>query len=87
MSSPERLNVLLSRARNSLIMIGNSDTFTNARRGSEIWRTLLDLLRQGGHVYDGFPAVCVNHPARKIIVKEGSQFTKLCPSGGCDLNW
>lgn len=30
MMAPERLNVLLSRARNGLIMIGNSNTFTKS---------------------------------------------------------
>ncbi|KAG5647446.1 hypothetical protein DXG03_009376 [Asterophora parasitica] len=32
MFSPERLNVLLSRARNALIMIGNAKTFINSRK-------------------------------------------------------
>ena len=33
MFSPERLNVLLQRARNALIMVGNAKTFMNPRKG------------------------------------------------------
>ncbi|KAG9689169.1 P-loop containing nucleoside triphosphate hydrolase protein, partial [Aureobasidium melanogenum] len=35
LSSPERLNVLLSRARNALILIGNAATFKSAHTGQE----------------------------------------------------
>ena len=38
MSSPERLNVLLSRARTGLIIIGDSETFLKSRGGKEIWK-------------------------------------------------
>ncbi|KAI1989899.1 hypothetical protein LOZ53_003465 [Ophidiomyces ophidiicola] len=34
MASPERVNVLLSRARNALILIGNAKTFLGGRRGN-----------------------------------------------------
>ena len=37
MSSPERLNVLLSCARMGLIIIGNSETFLKSRSGRELW--------------------------------------------------
>lgn len=55
MFSPERLNVLLSRPRNAFIMIGNSDTFLNSRKGKELWTKYFGLLRSGGHVHDGLP--------------------------------
>lgn len=47
MGAPERLNVLLSRARDALIMIGNAETFLNARKGKDIWVRFFDLLRRG----------------------------------------
>ncbi|KAH0835059.1 hypothetical protein FOPE_03825 [Fonsecaea pedrosoi] len=34
--SPERVNVLLSRARNALIIIGNSETFLGSAKGGEL---------------------------------------------------
>jgi hypothetical protein len=56
MCSPERLNVLLSRARNAMIMLGNAETFKNARKGADQWCKLFSLL--GHHVYKGFPIKC-----------------------------
>ena len=64
MFSPQRLNVLLSRARNALIMIGNATTFMKARKGKELWNTLFGLLNEGGHMYDGLPVKCDRHPNR-----------------------
>ncbi|KAH7929198.1 P-loop containing nucleoside triphosphate hydrolase protein [Leucogyrophana mollusca] len=83
MSSPERANVLLSRARDGLILIGNAPTFFNARKGNELWGTLLGLLKDGGHIYDGFPIKCERHPHRKAILKQAIDFDVQCPDGGC----
>lgn len=87
MFSPERLNVLLSRARNSLIMIGNANTFTNSRKGKDLWTRLLKLLRDGGHVYDGLPVVCTQHPDRTALLKLPVDFNTLTPDGGCNQPW
>lgn len=87
MSSPERLNVLLSRARNALIMIGNANTFTNSRKGKDLWGKLLELLRTGGHVYDGFPAICGQHANRSTLLKTPADFNSECPDGGCNSPW
>ncbi|KAF8523920.1 P-loop containing nucleoside triphosphate hydrolase protein [Hysterangium stoloniferum] len=83
MSSRERLTVLLSRARNALIMIGNSQTFIRSRKGGEIWKLLFDILRKNGHIYDGFPTRCERHPQRVSLLKSPDQFDKECPNGGC----
>ncbi|KAG7098433.1 hypothetical protein E1B28_000385 [Marasmius oreades] len=83
MSSPERLNVLLSRARNALILIGNSDTFTKSRKGGELWTRLLDMLKSRGHVYDGLPVKCERHPDRKATLREPADFENETPDGGC----
>lgn len=86
MTSPERLNVLLSRARNGLIIIGNSSTFLEARkqRGRELWAKFFDLLKQGGHIYHGFPVKCERHADRTALITAADQFEKICPDGGCD---
>ncbi|KAK1223907.1 hypothetical protein PQX77_013213 [Marasmius sp. AFHP31] len=83
MSSPERLNVLLSRARNALILIGNSDTFTNSRQGGVLWTRLLDMLKAKGHVYDGLPIKCERHPDRTALLKTTEDFENEAPDGGC----
>lgn len=87
MSSPERLNVLLSRARDSLIIIGNSNTFLNARKGSELWNNFFNLIKRGGHIYDGFPVRCERHMDRTALLSKPTDFDAECPDGGCKEAW
>ncbi|KAF2085428.1 P-loop containing nucleoside triphosphate hydrolase protein [Saccharata proteae CBS 121410] len=83
MSSPERLNVALSRARNALIMIGNPQTFLESRKGRDLWKKFINLLEDGGCVHAGFPIKCEQHPDRTAIVTKPAQFDTDCPDGGC----
>ncbi|KAK0201022.1 P-loop containing nucleoside triphosphate hydrolase protein [Desarmillaria ectypa] len=87
MSAPERVNVLLSRARDGLIMIGNSDTFTQARKGKAVWQQLFAMLRDRGHMYDGLPVKCEQHPYWTALISTELQFEKDCPNGGCLEPW
>jgi len=87
MFSPERLNVLLSRARNALIMIGNMKTFSNARKGKDLWKTLFGLLRENGHIYEGLPVKCERHQDRTNLLKLPIEFDEECPDGGCKEPW
>lgn len=87
MAAPERLNVLLSRARNALILIGNSQTFIHARNGKEVWRKFLDHLTENGHVYEGFPVRCEKHHDRTGLLSSPEEFEIHCPDGGCKEPW
>jgi AAA domain len=87
MAAPERLNVLLSRARDGLIMIGNSETFMNARKGREVWRKLFDHLKENDHIYEGFPVKCEKHPNRTALLSSPEDFELECPDGGCKEPW
>ncbi|KAG1880008.1 AAA domain-containing protein [Suillus subluteus] len=87
MNSPEHLNVLISRARDGLILIGNSQTFINARRDKELWGKFFELVKQGNYMYEGFPIKCERHPHRKVLIKSASEFDTLCPNGGCTEIW
>ena len=87
MAHPERLNVLLSRARDALLMIGDAETFLNARKGKEIWIQFFDLLRHRGNIYDGFPVKCERHPDRTSILRRAEDFEEECPDGGCKEPW
>jgi hypothetical protein len=87
MYSPERLNVLLSRAREALIMIGNADNFMHARKGADLWQRLFSLLKQGRHIYNGFPVRCERHKDRTAILKQPVDFDTECPDGGCKYPW
>lgn len=83
MIAPERLNVLLSRARKALIIIGNSGTFLASRRGADTWRPFFGLLQEHNDIHDGLPVKCEQHPDRQNILKGPSEFDQLCPDGGC----
>lgn len=87
MASSERLNVLLSRARNALIMIGNAETFINARKGKDIWVKFFDLMKREQHVFDGFPVKCERHPERMCLLSRAVDFEEECPDGGCKEPW
>ena len=69
MSSPERLNVLISRARNGLILVGNSSTFERSRKGGQLWSQFFDLLRSGGYIYKGLPISARGIPV--VYVRSG----------------
>jgi hypothetical protein len=69
MAAPERVNVPLSRARNVLIMVGNSKTFISSRKGEKCWRPLIDQLKTNRHIYDGLPVKCEQHPQTTAILK------------------
>ncbi|KAJ9255512.1 hypothetical protein DTO212C5_9142 [Paecilomyces variotii] len=83
MAAPQRLNVLLSRARDVLIMVGNANTFTSNRRGQKFWGPFLDQLKSNGHLYDGLPVKCEQHPQKTAILKTKDDFETECPDGGC----
>lgn len=87
MSAPQRVNVMLSRARDALIMIGNAETFMNSRKGKEVWVPFMNQLKQEGHVFDGFPVKCERHPAREQILCTPEAFDIECPDGGCSEPW
>ena len=87
MASPQRVNVLLSRARDALIMIGNSDTFLKSRAGLEVWGKLLSKLKQDGNIYDGLPVMCERHPDRTAVLKVPGDFNLKSPDGGCTESW
>jgi hypothetical protein len=87
MASPQRVNVLLSRARNALIMIGNADTFMVSHKGQDVWVPLMEQLKNNGHVYDGFPVLCEQHSDKKAILKTKDDFELVCPDGGCSELW
>ncbi|OQE43716.1 hypothetical protein PENCOP_c003G04699 [Penicillium coprophilum] len=83
MAAPERLNVLLSRARNVLILVGNSETFVSSRKGQKHWIPFIDQLKSEGHLYDGLPVHCEQHPQTNAILRTVDDFARECPDGGC----
>jgi len=86
MASPERLNVLLSRARRCLITVGNTETFLASRKGVSTWKPFLQKLSENDEIFNGLPAKCQRHPERQVVLKQPADFDLLCPAGGCSAD-
>lgn len=87
MSAPQRVNVMLFRARNALIVFGNPDMFVQSRKGRDVWIPLMDELRRAGHIYNGVPVKCERHPDKLALLTEKEHFGTICPDGGCSEPW
>ena len=87
MAAPERLNVLLSRARIALIMIGNMSTFLRSQKGKEAWVPFFEYLSETRHLYDGLPVKCERHQQKKVLLQTTEDFDMKCPDGGCADPW
>ncbi|KAI8713538.1 hypothetical protein NCS52_01298500 [Fusarium sp. LHS14.1] len=79
----ERLVVLLSRARNGLIIFGNMDTFMKSKKGGEMWIEYFDALKENECLFDGVPVFCERHPETSMLLKSPADFDAMCPDGGC----
>ena len=82
---PERINVLLSRARHGLILIGSASTLRNAKSAEarRHWGKVLGLLEQRSSVLTGFPAQCQMH-GTVTMLDSPEAFEKHAPQGGCN---
>ncbi|KAA8492707.1 NFX1-type zinc finger-containing protein 1 [Porphyridium purpureum] len=86
LSEPERVNVLLSRARDGLIIFGSARTLRNAYNtyGRQIWTNLLDRMQQEKQILRCFPARCQEHGIRPDVpLLSRAAFDHWCPAGGC----
>ncbi|KAL1838403.1 hypothetical protein VTJ49DRAFT_2687 [Mycothermus thermophilus] len=83
MAAPERVNVLITRARDGIILIGNMATFLKSKKGRTTWYPFFDLLKEKGHLYDGLPVHCEKHRDRTALLKEPNDFARFAPDGGC----
>ncbi|KAJ6020903.1 hypothetical protein N7540_006407 [Penicillium herquei] len=79
--TPNRINVLLSRAKHGMYIIGNSETSRNV----EMWGKVLDMLEQDRNLGPHLELTCPRHPDTPIEVKEPEHFEQFSPEGGCSL--
>jgi hypothetical protein len=77
-----RSNVLLSRAREGMYLIGNSKLMES--KSKDMWAPVVNILRERDQVGPGLPIVCKHHPDCKNVITEPEQFEEVCsPNGGC----
>ena len=87
LSSVERVNVMLTRARLGMYIIGNMKSFVNCRssRGRELWKKIEGIFESPPRqLIRHFPVKCKNHGTTcNITVPE--DFASKTPDGGCSL--
>ena len=84
----ERVNVMLSRARHGMILLGNSTTLLNAKDqgGRTLWTKLIEMFKAKGQFFQGFPIYCQQHPTATRLVNTPQMFEQMTPEGGCNLD-
>jgi AAA domain len=94
-----RVNVLISRARDCLILVGNADCLRAGSEGTRTWATVLQGpapppdkrgasaasdARAGLPVLWGLPACCERH-GTEVTLECPKDFQKFAPAGGCTV--
>lgn len=82
LSTPNRINVLLSRAKHGMYLIGNSDTYGHV----PMWSQVLGILRDGGNLGSELELQCPRHPQARIAVSRPDHFLQFSPEGGCSIS-
>ena len=76
-----RINVLLSRARHGMYIIGNKETSRHVR----MWADVVEMLEETGNIGPRLPLCCPRHPEIPIEAATPDDFQTLAPEGGCNL--
>ncbi|KAJ0277917.1 hypothetical protein CBS470a_010033 [Colletotrichum nupharicola] len=81
LSTSNRINVLLSRARHGMYIIGNAHTASSVA----MWDEVITKLRQKGNFGKELELQCSRHPNNKEMVSHPEHFVRFAPDGGCQL--
>ncbi|PKC62485.1 P-loop containing nucleoside triphosphate hydrolase protein [Rhizophagus irregularis] len=81
LNSKNRTNVLLSRARKGMYLIGNSELME--MKSKKMWAPVINILNERKQVGFGMPIACNKHPYYKNTIVDPDQFEKISPNGGC----
>ncbi|KAG6009649.1 hypothetical protein E4U21_001713 [Claviceps maximensis] len=76
-----RINVLLSRAKHGMYLIGNSDTYKSV----PMWNQVIKQLEDEGNFGRELGLQCSRHPETPILVSQPDDFAIHSPESGCNL--
>ncbi|CAD7960254.1 unnamed protein product, partial [Amoebophrya sp. A25] len=84
LKEPERLTVLLTRAQEGIVIIGNGHCLRNAknRDAAQMWEKLLAGLEARNELHKGLPVKCARH-SRGALLCTPVDFQSYAPNGGC----
>jgi hypothetical protein len=80
LKTPNRINVLLSRAQHGMYIFGNMKTTESV----PMWHDVMEILRRDDNVGDALELCCPRHQDTPMFVKNPSDFVRLSPEAGCD---
>ncbi|RCI12169.1 hypothetical protein L249_0774 [Ophiocordyceps polyrhachis-furcata BCC 54312] len=81
LSTSNRINVLLSRARDGMYIIGNANTCQHVPMWAEVIATLKATSRFG----TSLELQCPRHPNARLSVSQPDHFVQISPESGCNL--
>ncbi|KAJ5058920.1 NFX1-type zinc finger-containing protein 1 [Bipolaris maydis] len=81
LKTTNRINVLLSRAKHGMYLIGNTETYVSV----EMWQKVIHILKASACIGKSLALSCSRHPGTTIEVQEPDDFQKYSPEGGCIL--
>ena len=80
LKTSNRINVLLSRARHGMYIIGNAHT----ARSVPMWDQVITILEHDGNLGQALALCCPRHKETSIEVSKPDDFSVLSPEGGCN---
>ena len=80
LNTSNRINVLLSRARHGMYLIGDSSCYEQ----NEMWATVIQMFRDNDNLANALPLRCPRHSNEGISVSEPDDFVRRSPEGGCN---
>ena len=75
-----RINVLLSRAKHGMYIIGNTSTF----QGVEMWANVISTLQTLNNLGTRLELQCPRHPESSLHTSSPGDFKTFAPEGGCN---
>ncbi len=81
----QRVNVLLSRVKHGMFIVGNAATLRSSSKGNHVWEPLLNMFQSQGRIVKSFPTVCQLHPTDgTTYCRTVQEFRTQRPNGGCN---
>lgn len=80
LKTSNRINVLLSRARHGMYIIGNAHTASSV----PMWSDVINILERHGNIGQTLNLCCSRHKETLIEVSKPDDFALFSPEGGCN---
>ncbi|CAI5506857.1 unnamed protein product [Closterium sp. Naga37s-1] len=83
LKSPNRTNVLFSRAKHGMYIIGGASSMRAATSRSSLWPRIMGMLDSKGRVERFILLRCASHPDTVTHIHSAGEFKEKASEGGC----